>query len=96
MGSRFFKLTINLQQANAQLFLPGIAIKSEEQLPNPWAETNQETLKMRQVNVPDLCKQLPEGPSGDSSSPAHNTLQLLLMQLTEPRAKPKPELHFVE
>lgn len=30
MGSRTFKLTINLQQANAQLFLPRIAIKSVE------------------------------------------------------------------
>lgn len=43
MGSRFFKLTINLQPANAQLSLPRTAIKSEEQLPNPWAETNQDT-----------------------------------------------------
>lgn len=42
-GTRIFKLTINLQQANAQLFLPRTAIKSAEQLPNPWAGTNRET-----------------------------------------------------
>lgn len=76
MGSRAFKLTINLQQANAQLFLPRIAIKSVEQLPNPWAETKQETLKTRQVNTPDLCSQLPEGSlRRHFSSSAHNTRQ---------------------
>lgn len=63
-GTRIFKLTINLQQANAQLFLPRTAIKSAEQLPNPWAGTNRETWETRQVNAPDLCKQLLEGALG--------------------------------
>lgn len=39
IGNRFFKFTINLQQANAQLFFPMIIIKSVEQLPYPWADT---------------------------------------------------------
>lgn len=80
MGSRIFKLTINLQQAKAQLSLPRTAIKSEEHLPNPRAETNHETWKMRQVNAPDFCKQLPEGSLRGTSLPQHSTLQL-----TEPQ-----------
>lgn len=38
-----------------------ITIKSVEQLPNPWAETKSETLKMRKVNTLNVHDQIPGG-----------------------------------